>query len=201
MRSAIALLPVCLGTAACLPHPAEVAHPQPATIVLQVTELAPCNPVHACEERPATVRRGRLVFVDGDSLVMVDVARGVHIAVRPGPDVSVAMYTGQRMTGGAVAKGAAKGALLGGLFSAVAGVAQAGIFNALSDWKVDVGEVAAEAGATGLVVGVIGGAAHGATNGESAWQPVTLLQVRQHLCRCARPDSTGPAPIVASARP
>jgi hypothetical protein len=199
MRSSASAVSICLvASAACLQHPAEVAHPQPADIVLQVTTLGGCLPDTPCDGRNASVRRGRLVFVDGDSVVMADVAADEQVVVREGPEVSLAIYRGQKMTSGAIAKNAGKGALIGGLVAFAATAATAAITqNFYPDLDVDVGKSALEGGAHGVLWGAVIGGAKGATNGEPAWQRITLLQLRQKLCRCARPDSTRGVPIVA----
>ena len=197
MRSPSSILPICLlaGTA-CLQKPAEVAHPQPADIVLRVTTLPGCLLDPLCDGSAASVRRGRLIFVDGDSVVMVDVTAGEQVVVREGPDVSLAIYRGQKVTAGAIAKSTGKGALIGGLVGLAAGAASGLI--AQSFWgDVDVGKTALEAGAQGAVIGAMGGGIRGATEGEAAWQRITLLQLRQELCRCARPDSARRVPIVS----
>lgn len=200
MRSASSVLPICLlaGTA-CLQKPAEVVHPQPADIVLQVTTLPGCLLEALCDGTTTSVRRGRLVFVDGDSVVMVDVSAGEQLVVREGPDVSLAIYRGQKVTTGAIARSTAKGALIGGLLGFAVGAVSAGISQQI--WgDVDVGKTALEAGAQGVVVGAMAGGMQGATQGEAAWQQITLLQLRQELCRCARPDSARRVPIVSRDR-
>lgn len=197
MRSASSVIPICLlaGTA-CLQKPAEVAHPQPADIVLQITTVPGCLQEALCDGNLASVRRGRLVFVDGDSVVMVDVTAGEQVVVREGPDVSLAIYRGQKVTPGAVAKSTGKGAVIGGLLGLAAGVATAGIGQMV--WgNVDVGKTVAEAGVQGVVLGAMAGGMQGATQGEAAWQRITLLQLRQELCRCAWPDSARRVPIVS----
>jgi hypothetical protein len=50
------------------------------------------------------------------------------------------------------------------------------------------------------VIGAFTGGFKRAANGEAAWQRITILQLRQELCRCARPDSVSalpaPAPLI-----
>ena len=53
---------------------------------------------------------------------------------------------------------------------------------------------------TGIViggaVGALSGKNRGMKEGEEVWEPVTLLQLRQQLCRCAQPDGPKAEPTV-----
>lgn len=165
--------------------------------MLQATTLQVCPPDTPCDATlVAGVRRGPLVFADADSVVMVDVNGGEQVAVRPRPTVILEIYRGQKMTVKAIAKNAAKGALIGGVVAAAA-TAAGGIAKAFHGWNGDLGKATAEAGAQGAVVGAFTGGFKGAANGEAAWQRVTVLQLRQELCRCARPDSVSALPAPA----
>jgi hypothetical protein len=203
MRSGAFVLPVLslLAGAACLQKPAEVAFPRLAEIVLQATTFAECPPDTSCDaSQTATVRRGPLVFVDADSVVMVDVNAGEQVAVRPGPTVILEIYRGQKTSVNAIAKNAGKGALIGGVVAAAATAAFGGIMKAFHGGDGDLGKAIVEAGAHGAVTGAFTGGFKGAANGEAAWQRITILQLRQDLCRCARPDSVSavpaPAPLI-----
>jgi hypothetical protein len=83
---------------------------------------------------------GPAVFVDADSVVMVDVNAGEQVAVRPGPTVILEIYRGQKTTSDAIAKNAVKGALIGGVVAAAATAAFGGIFKAFHGGDGDLGK-------------------------------------------------------------
>jgi hypothetical protein len=201
MRSNRQLFPTALllVSAACTVLPDGVGVPAPVETLLRVTVFASCLSEFDCGGAPISARRaGPLVFADRDSLVMTDLKAGARVTIRPAAGTLLDVYRGQRRTAGAVAKGAGRGLLAGiGM-----GVGEALVTKGLGeivggDWgKLDLGDLLR----TGVVIGGAGGvgagAVQGAREGEVVWERVTLLQLRQQLCRCARPDGEKAEPAV-----
>ena len=166
-------LVVCV---ACSPVPDEVRHPEPEALLVRVSTIAPAEEVH----------RGSLIFADADSLVIADRHSNGTVAVRDTPERVIQIYRGQRVTVAGTAKTTGKSALLGmsvGLLSAAAGAAA----GQLLGMDVDVSEALKAGVVAGAVAGVGTGMTRGANEGDPVWQQVTVLQVRQQLCRCPHP--------------
>ena len=189
MRLHQLMLPsAALLASACTTVPMEVARPEPVQIVLRVTERVPCNLGAECPREAESVeRRGPLVFIDGDSLVMTDMKLGHRVAFHPGPGVQLEVYRGQKRSAEAVAKGAGKGLLAGILVGAVEGLVAGGLSKVVGA-DVDVGESIKGGIVGGGSMGVLAGIVQGYAEGDAVWETVTLLQLRQQLCRCSDPD-------------
>ena len=170
--------------------PIEVRIPRPQEVLLQAWTFSTCLELARC---PATHRRGHLVFADTDSLVMFDNRAMERVAIRPGPGVILQVYRGQRSNPETTMKGATKGALQG----AAAGLAEAllvgGLFKLLGG-DVDMTEAMRSGVALGAGTGAFAGGLTAAQEGEAVWERLTLLQLRQHLCRCADPGAAKPNP-------
>ena len=170
--------------------PIEVRLPRPQEVLLQAWTFSTCLEPARC---PATHRRGHLVFADQDSLVMFDNRAMERVAIRPGPGVVLQVYRGQRSDPRTTLKGAAKGAALG----AAAGLAEAllvgGLFKLLGG-DVDMSEAMRSGVALGAGTGALTGGITAAQEGEAVWERLTLLQLRQLLCRCADPGPAKPNP-------
>lgn len=63
-------------------------------------------------------------------------------------------------------------------------------------WEVDVGNAVDAGLLTSAASGAAAGAYQGIIEGEAAWERVTLLQIRQQLCRCPNPDPPKSEPTV-----
>jgi hypothetical protein len=174
-RSLVSL--ALLVTGACSQVPLEAA-PTPIQILLRARIGG------ETEQRFA----GPLVFAEADSLVMTDMRLGRRVTLRTGPNLFLEIYRGQRSSEEAVVKSAARSALFGGLVGLASGLlgaatsaALGGSVGGLENW-VRAGTV------TGVSSGVAAGALTGAREGEAVWESVTILQLRQQLCKCANPD-------------
>lgn len=145
-----------------------------------------------------TTRVGGLVLADADSLLIYDVQAAMRFVVRPAPGDSVEVYRGQRSSSRAVAKGAGKGALQG-LALGVLGGLLAGVVIGSDDWwgDIDVGSLIAAGAVYGAAGGAIEGGVEGARQGEATWERVSLLRLKQELCRCSDPDGAARAKRVA----
>jgi hypothetical protein len=190
---------ILLTSAACSMVPAETAMPRPAEVLLRVTTYAACLDGTACAPPSASrPMRGNLMFVDSDSLVMFDMATAKRATVRPGAGVLVELYRGQRRSFNATAKGAAKGAMVGAAVGAGEGLLTVGLGKLLgSFWgEVDAGEAVKTGFLVGTTAGGISGGQQAAKEGEPVWERVTLLQLRQEVCRCANPDLPRVEPAV-----
>jgi hypothetical protein len=129
-----------------------------------------------------------LVFADADSLVMTDVKESKRVTIRPDSGVVVEMYRGQVRSATATVEGAASGALNGAVAGAGEGLLVGGLSKILG-FDVDV--------ASSIKTGLIGGTAAGVLNGANAaiaegkavWERVTMLELRQQVCRCPNPDA------------
>jgi hypothetical protein len=181
---------ILLASAACSTLPVETAMPHPTDVLLRVTVYASCLEGSACDPKGAPARRGTLVFVDADSLVMFDMGKTERVTVRPGAGVLVELYRGQRRTAEAIAKGAGKGALVGAAVGAGEGLFTVALGKVLgSFWgEVDIGEAVKTGVMVGTAAGGLSGGRQSAKEGEPVWERVTLLQLRQGLCRCPNPD-------------
>lgn len=175
MRSSIVLL----ALAACSQVPDEIRLPRPVDILLRVS--VPQDSVTAL-----VTHRGTLIFVDADSVVLSDRRAGARAAVRPDSGMIMEIYRGQKVTGNSIAKGAAIGALFGFATGAAEGLVSGGVSKLFGGWA-DVGESIRIGASVGAGAGVVGGAIRGATEGDAAWERITLTQLRQELCRCAHP--------------
>jgi hypothetical protein len=181
---------ILLASAACSTLPVETAMPHPTDVLLRVTVYASCLEGSACDPKGAAARRGTLVFVDADTLVMFDLGQTERVTVRPGAGVLVELYRGQRRTAEAIAKGAGKGALVGAAVGAGEGLFTVALGKVLgSFWgEVDIGEAVKTGVMVGTAAGGLSGGRQSAKEGEPVWERVTLLQLRQGLCRCPNPD-------------
>lgn len=184
MRTILRFIPaiILITPAACSMRPMEAANPRPVDLLLRVTA-------------GTAVREGSLIFADADSLVMFDRKSMTRNTVRPDSGVMFELYQGQRRSAEAVAKGAAKGAVVG----AAVGVGEAlatSLLGKILGWDIDVGEATRGGILLGTTIGAYSGGARGANEGEAVWERVTLLQIRQQLCRCATPDPKRLEPAV-----
>ncbi len=153
------------------------AGPRPAAVVLRMT--AP----------DSVTRKGSLVLADGDSLVLYDLEAKQRFVVRAASGMDLDIYRGQQGSLKATAKSAGKGALIGAGIGAVAGGLLGLVANTSSYWEdVNLAGSIAKGAAAGAVEGASVGAFQGALQGEAVWERITLLQLRQELCRCANPD-------------
>lgn len=170
-----------LTSAACSARPMETAMPRPAEVLLRVDG-----------------RRGTLMFVDADSLVMFDMRATERVTVRPGEGVLLELYRGQRGSGAAIAKGVGKGALVGAAVGAGEGLLTVALAKLLGHFwgKVDVGDAMSTGAIIGVATGVVSGGKQAAKEGEPVWERVTLLQLRQEVCRCANPEPSRVEPAV-----
>lgn len=162
-----------LSSAACSARPMETAQPRPSEALLRVNG-----------------RRGTLLFVDADSLVLFDMKAAKRVTVRPGASVVVELYRGQRSSASAIAKGAGKGALVGGAIGAGEGLLTVALAKLLGHFwgNVKVEDAVSTGAIIGVATGVVSGGKQAAKEGEPVWERVTLFQLRQELCRCANPD-------------
>jgi hypothetical protein len=161
----------------------EARKPAPAQVVLRAEAGTP--PVRFA---------GPLVFADADSVVMTDMREGRRVALRQGPDLILEVYRGQRASSGAVARGMGRGALFGLALGVVSGLVGAGVSEILGAEVGDLSDWLAGSAASGAATGVVGGALKGAEDGEPVWERVSVLQLRQQLCKCPNPDPPRPAP-------
>jgi hypothetical protein len=129
------------------------------------------------------------VFVDADSLVMTDMARGERATVRPDSGVILEVYRGQHRSGKGVAKGGAKGAVKGAAVGAAEGLLVGGLSKLLGA-EADISKSIKAGIVLGTATGVLVGANQALEEGDAVWERVTLLQLRQQICRCANPDRT-----------
>ena len=132
-------------------------------------------------------RTGTLIFADVDSLVMFDGKTMERVTVRPDSGVVLEVYQGQRRTAGAIGKGTVKGAAVGAAVGVGEAVA-ASLLGKVLGWDIDLGEAAKAGILLGTTFGAYSGGAQGAKEGEAVWERVTMLQLRQQLCRCPNPD-------------
>ena len=168
-----------LVTGACSQVPIEAA-PTPVQVLLRARIGG------ATEQRYA----GPMVFAEADSVVMTDMRLGQRVTLRTGPEVVLEVYRGQKSSTGAIVNSAAKSALFGALVGAATALVGAGTSavlggglggEGLDDWL--------RGGAVpGIMSGVVAGAVKGAKEGEPVWENVTVLQLRQLLCKCPNPD-------------
>lgn len=184
----LCLSSLSVASAACSTVPMEVTHPEPVQIVLRVTSTPSCGPGAECPREPGTLRyRGPLVFAEDDSLVMTDMTLGRRVTVRSGPGTRLEVYRGQKRTVGAVATGAGKGFLAGIAAGAAEGFIAGGL-SRLVGVDVDVGDMVKSGVVIGGSTGALAGGAQGLAEGDAVWETVTLLQLRQQICKCADPD-------------
>ncbi len=174
---------VLLASTACVHSqiPVEASAPRSTEVILRV----------------GGAQRGILVFADTDSLVMTDMRAGERVTIRPGSDVLLEVYRGQRRTAEAVVKGAGKGFVEGAATGAAEVLLVAGLGKLLG---LDLGGMNLGESVKGGIVfgGAIGGLVgknKGMQEGEAVWERVTLSQLRQQLCRCAYPDGPRVEPI------
>lgn len=181
------ILLALLVTGACSQVPIEAA-PTPVQVLLRVRIGG------ATEQRYA----GPMVFAEADSVVMTDMHQGQRVTVRTGTDVVLEVYRGQKSSTGAIVNGAAKTALFGALVGAVTTLIGAGTSAALGGGLGGVGlDDWLRGGAVpGIMSGVVAGAVKGAKEGEPVWEIVTVLQLRQLLCKCPSPDAPMLEPAV-----
>ena len=141
---------------------------------------------------------GPMVFADADSLVMTDMRQGQRVTVRSGPQVVLEVYRGQKTSSDAIVKSAARNALFGGLVGAAAVLVGVGTSVALGGGSGGLGldEWLRVGAVPGVMSGVVGGAVQGAKEGEPVWETVTVLQLRQMLCKCPNPDPPRLEPAV-----
>lgn len=163
-------LPGCVGNS-----PVETAVPKPAEMLLRISAAG-------------SSYEGTLIFTDTDSLVMFDRKSAQRVTVRPDSSVVLMVYQGQKRSADAAAKGAAKGAAAG----IAAGVGEALLTVALS--KILGIPVATEETVKGGILvgatsGSLAGGLKGASEGDPVWERVTLLQLRQQICKCPDPDA------------
>jgi hypothetical protein len=185
MRNILRLISstILLTQVACSMRPMEAAMPRPTDFLLRVSTGA------------QPVREGTLIFADVDSLVMFDRKSTERVTVRPDSGVLLDLYQGQRRSADAVAKGAVKGAVVG----VAVGVGEAlatSLLGKILGWEVDLGEATKGGILLGTTIGGYSGGAKGANEGEAVWERVTLLQLRQQLCRCPNPDPPRLEPAV-----
>jgi hypothetical protein len=170
--------------AGCAPNiPVEVRTPQPRDVLLQVWTHSTCLEIERC---PSTRRRGSLVFADHDSLVMFDVVAMERVAIRPGPGVVLEVYRGQRTDERQVMNAVGKGALAGAAAGLGEAVLVGGILKLLGG-DVDLTDAMRGGVAFGAGAGALSGALKAADEGVAVWERVSLLQLRQQLCRCPDP--------------
>jgi len=189
---------IFLTAAACSARPMETVMPRPVEVLLRVTTYATCLEEVRCDPRTASARRGTLMFVDADSLVMFDLRAAKRVTVRPGASVQVELYRGQRNSARAIFKGAGQGALIGAAVGAGEGLLTVGLGKLLGNvWGyVPVGDAVSTGVIMGAATGVVSGGGQAVKEGEPVWERVTLLQLRQALCRCANPDLPSVEPAV-----
>ena len=183
MRHILLVFPAILLSQACTNRPFEDSRPKPVDFLIRVT--APTQ----------SPRVGTLIFVERDSLVMFDRNVSQRVTVRPDSTVILELYQGQRRSADAIAKGTARGVAIG----VAAGVGEAlitGLLAKLVGWEVDVGEVVKSGVVLGGASGALTGGVKGAEEGEAVWERVTLLQIRQQLCKCPNPDTPKLDPAV-----
>lgn len=188
MKNCKLVLAMALGAAACATSqvPVEVSAARSDEILLRVST---CATGGQCESGGLSgIHRGLLVFADADSLVMTDVKESKRVTIRPDSGVVVEMYRGQVRSAAATVEGAASGALNGAVAGAGEGLLVGGLSKILG-FDVDV--------ASSIKTGLIGGTAAGVLNGANAaiaegkavWERVTMLELRQQVCRCPNPDA------------
>ena len=185
MRFSLQLIPITmlLAQAACSMRPMEAAMPRPTDFLLRVTVGV------------QALREGTLIFADVDSLVMFDRKAMQRATVRPDSSVALELYQGQRQSAEAITNGAMKGAVVG----VAVGVGEAlatSLLGKILGWKIDVGEATKGGILLGTTIGAYTGGAKEANEGEAVWERVTLLQLRQQLCKCAKPDPPKTEPAV-----
>jgi hypothetical protein len=76
----------------------------------------------------------------------------------------------------------------------VSGLVGAGVSEMLGADVGDLGDWVAGSAASGAATGVVGGAIKAAQEGEPVWERVSVLQLRQQLCKCPNPDPPRAAP-------
>lgn len=192
---------ILLAVAACVQSqvPVEVSVPRGEEVILRTTVQARCPAGSDCERSStAESRRGILVFADADSLVMTDMKAGQRVTVRPDSGVLLEVYRGQRRSAEAVAKAAGSGALEGAAVGAGEVLLVAGLSKILGlKWDgFSLGESLKGGIVIGGAVGALSGKNRGMKEGEAVWERVTLLQLRQQLCRCSQPDGLKREPAV-----
>ena len=176
-----------LITGACSRVPIE-AGPSPTQVLLRARVGGTTGERYA----------GPMVFADADSVVMTDMRQGQRVTIRTGPDVSLEVYRGQKSSPGAIVTSAARNALFGGLVGAAAVLMGVGTSAALGGGSGGLGldEWLRVGAVPGVMSGVVGGAVQGAKEGEPVWETVTVLQLRQMLCKCPNPDPPRLEPAV-----
>lgn len=175
MRHILLVVPAILLSQACTNRPIEDSRPRPVDFLIRVT--APAQ----------TPRVGTLIFVERDSLVMFDRNASERVTVRPDSTMILELYQGQRRSADAIAKGTARGVAIG----VAAGVGEAlitGLLAKIVGWDMDMSEAVKTGVVLGGSSGAFAGGAKGAEEGEAVWERVTLLQIRQQLCKCPNPD-------------
>ena len=174
---------VVLMLGACTQVPDQVRHPEPVVPLLRV--IAACDSLASCVGRGGVLHLGPVVFAETDSLVIADRVTGRHVAVRADGG-AIEVYRGQRVSGGSVLKQAGRNTAFGIATGAMAALAGAAVAKVVG-FDVDAGELIKGSAVTGAMAGAIQGTVQGATEGEAVWERVTLLQLRQELCRCSHP--------------
>jgi hypothetical protein len=183
MRYILFVFPAILVSQACTSRPFEDSRPRPVDFLIRVT---------APTQAP---RVGPLIFVERDSLVMFDRDASARVTVRPDSTVILELYQGQRRSADAVAKGTARGVAIG----IAAGIGEAlitGLLAKIVGWDVDMSDAVKTGVVLGGSSGALTGGAKGAEEGEAVWERVTLLQIRQQLCKCPNPDPPKVDPAV-----
>lgn len=192
---------VLLVLAACIQTqvPIEASSPRPDEVILRTLTFPSCPTRDGaeCGRTPAEAHRGPLVFVEADSLVMTDMKTKRRVTIRPDLGEVIEVYRGQRRTAAAVAKGAGKGALEGAATGAAEALLVVGLSKLLGlDLDVGTGDAIKSGIVIGTAVGALGGKNRGMKEGEAVWERVSLVQLRQQLCRCANPDGQRAEPGV-----
>jgi hypothetical protein len=163
-------LPSCVGNS-----PVETVVPKPAEMLLRVSAAG-------------SSYEGALIFTDTDSLVMFDKKSAHRVTVRPDSSAVLEVYQGQRRSADATAKGAAKGAAVG----IAVGVGEALLTVGLSKLlgiPTSTEETVKGGVLVGATSGSLAGGLKGASEGDPVWEKVTLLQLRQQICKCPDPDA------------
>ena len=173
-----------LSLTGCSQIPIQARNPAPEQVLLRAEAGTP----------PARYA-GPLVFAEADSVVMTDMREGRRVTLRSGPGMMLEVYRGQRSSSGAVAKGMGRGALFGLVVGVAAGLAGAAVSEVLGADTGHLNDWLAGSATSGVVTGVAGGAIAGAREGEPVWERVTVLQLRQQLCKCPNPDPPRVAPM------
>ncbi|HEX7023277.1 MAG TPA: hypothetical protein VF187_00545 [Gemmatimonadales bacterium] len=137
------------------------------------------------------LREGTMIFADVDSLVMFDRKHMERVTVRPDSGTMLELYQGQRRSGDATARGAARGAVIGAAVGLGEALLTVGLTKLLGG-NPDLESTAKGGIITGAVSGSLAGGIKAAEEGEPVWERVTLLRIRQQLCKCPDPDRTVP---------